>query len=337
MIESSLHQSEPVLLPDRSIGRVVRSVIGYALLTAIMIVFAMPVFVPAALWHCAMRNGRRAGVAALALAGALSILSIVATPGTPAVAQLVWSYVIGVLVAVGIPSIAVQPMLERGQSFARVLVMLLIGAALGLIATELGIRAVASFSPKAVHAAQSQQATTQLAEAYRASGVPSDAVRFVRQWGGYYSTTLLPAGMLLSAAVSFFLSLLLTGRLKAWRERGTAGGGGMLFRNFALPEWLLFAFVFGGLAPLAHGFLQNVAANVLTVVVFLYVLQGFALLRFLLAAVGVGFLGALIGSMLVIFSGVGPLLLGVAGLFDPFFDFRHFKKRKDDSHESHSD
>ena len=42
-------------------------------------------------------------------------------------------------------------------------------------------------------------------------------------------------------------------------------------------------------------------------------------------------------ARLLTLTGVGPLLLGLAGLFDPFFDFRHFKKRKDDSHESHSD
>jgi len=36
-------------------------------------------------------------------------------------------------------------------------------------------------------------------------------------------------------------------------------------------------------------------------------------------------------------GGMSLLLLGLTGLFDPFFDFRHFKKRKDDSHESHSD
>ena len=48
----------------------------------------------------------------------------------------------------------------------------------------------------------------------------------------------------------------------------------------------------------------------------------------------------MLGWLLLVFltiTGVGPLLLGVAGLFDPFFDFRHFKKRKDDSNESHSD
>jgi hypothetical protein len=86
--------------------------------------------------------------------------------------------------------------------------------------------------------------------------------------------------------------------------------------------------------------LQKVAANTLTVAVFLYVLQGLAIFRYLLIAMGAGMAGKMLGWLLLVFltlTGVGPLLLGLAGLFDPFFDFRHFKKRKDDSHESHSD
>jgi len=35
-------------------------------------------------------------------------------------------------------------------------------------------------------------------------------------------------------------------------------------------------------------------------------------------------------------TGIGPLLLSIAGLFDSFFDFRKFN-RKDHSDESHSD
>jgi hypothetical protein len=58
MIEMSLQQSEPVALPHRSPGRQVRSVALYSVLTALMICRLM-VFVPAALFHCAIRNGRR--------------------------------------------------------------------------------------------------------------------------------------------------------------------------------------------------------------------------------------------------------------------------------------
>jgi len=143
----------------------------------------------------------------------------------------------------------------------------------------------------------------------------------------------------------FVLSLLMFGRLKTWRELTARRGdsealGAYLFRNLAFPDWLLFAFLFGGLTPVAHGLLQKAAANVLTLVVFLYILQGLAIFRFLLVAMGAGFAGTALGWLLLGFltiTGVGPLLLGVAGLFDPFFDFRHFKKRKDDSHEGHSD
>jgi hypothetical protein len=57
---------------------------------------------------------------------------------------------------------------------------------------------------------------------------------------------------------------------------------------------------------------------------------------------GAGLAQTMFGWMMLAFltlltAGVPVLLLGVAGLFDSFFDFRHFKKRKDDSHESHSD
>ena len=76
MIESSLSQSEPMALSSRPFGRVVRSVIGYSLLTALMFITPMLVFVPAALLHCAIRNGRRAAWTALALAVALDTLYV---------------------------------------------------------------------------------------------------------------------------------------------------------------------------------------------------------------------------------------------------------------------
>jgi uncharacterized protein YybS (DUF2232 family) len=143
---------------------------------------------------------------------------------------------------------------------------------------------------------------------------------------------------LLSAATAFLLSLLMVGRLSAWRtRRDPVEDATYRFRNFALPEWVILAFVVGGLMPLTTGVVQGVLANVLTIAVFLFLVQGFALFRFMLAAMGVGFLGAVIASAFVSLSVVGLFLLAIAGLFDPFFDFRHYKKRKDDSHESHSD
>ena len=56
--------------------------------------------------------------------------------------------------------------------------------------------------------------------------------------------------------------------------------------------------------------------------------------RWVIVAAG-AFMGCVLLGVLTLF-GIGPLLLSIGGLFDSFFDFRHFK-RKDDSHESHID
>ena len=70
---------------------------------------------------------------------------------------------------------------------------------------------------------------------------------------------------------------------------------------------------------------------------FLYLLQGLAIFRALLVAVGAGFGGVMFGYLLLgllTITGIAPFLLSIAGLFDSFFDFRHFR-RKDHSDESH--
>lgn len=345
MIQTSLPQSEPVLLPGRPSGRQARSVIGYSLLTALMIVTPMLVFVPAALLHCAIRNGRRAAWVVLVSSVAIAALYAASVPAAaPEAQKMAWSYLAAVALAITLPAMAAIPMVERGEAFGRVLVFLLAGAMVGLAVTETASQLLMSFSPYAAQVAQAKQTSVEFVEMYRAKGMPADMVQLAERWIGF-STFVLPAVILINMSLVFILSLLMLGRLKAWRELAARRGdttalGAYLFRNFSLPDWLLFAFVLGGLTPLVTGLLQKVAANTLTVVVFLYILQGLAIFRFMLAAMGVGMAGTMLGWLLLAFltlTGVGPLLLGVAGLFDSFFDFRHFKKRKDDSHESHSD
>jgi hypothetical protein len=346
MIETSLHQSEPVMLPGRPFGRLVRSVAIYSLLTALMIVTPMLVFVPAALFHCAIRNGRRAAWVTVLVAFALACgyVSMMSTAAADTV-RLAWTYVAGVAFGVALPAMSALPLIERGEKFGRVLLFLLIGSTIGLTATELGSRTLLHFSPFAAQVAQVQQETANLMQVYRTNGMAPEVLRVFERSAGY-TTYLMPAVMLTYIALFFVLSLLMFGRLKAWRELSARRGnsealGAYLFRNLSLPEWLLFAFLLGGVTPLVHGMAQKVAANLLAVVIVLYVLQGLAIFRFLLVAMGVGLVGTVMAWLLLLFltitGGVGPLLLGVAGLFDPFFDFRHFKKRKDDSHESHSD
>lgn len=341
MIESSLRQSEPVLLPGRPFGRQVRSVIGYALLTALMIVTPMLVFVPAALLHCASRNGRRAAWAVLVLSLAIGVLLWTPPATQPEAQKLVWSLLLGVALTIMLPTMAAIPMVERGEKFGRVLVFLLAGAMVGLALTETLGQLLLSFSPYAAQIAQAQETSKWITEFFQKLGTPADRLREGQQQM-QESMLLLPGMLLINACLVFILSLLMFGRLKAWRmaaeRRSDADSGVYLFRNLSLPDWVLFAFVAGGLTPLVSGLLQKVAANVLTVVAFLYVMQGLAVFRSMLLSIGAGVIGTVFGwAMLAITFPFSLLAIGVTGLFDSFFDFRHYKKRKDDSHESHSD
>jgi uncharacterized protein YybS (DUF2232 family) len=339
MIEMSLQQSEPVALPHRSPGRQVRSVAVYSLLTALMIIIGLPMFVPAVVLYCGIRFGTRAAAAAL-FGAALVATGFVPLGGySPDVTRFAYSLVTGAVLTLGVPALMAIPFVTRGDSYGRVLILLLLGSALGMVLTELLWRVAANYSPYAAHMAQAREATAFLMKAYKAGGMPSDALRMAERSGRYYSSTLIIGVLLINVTINFTLSLLMLGRLPLGRQLTTAAGatGTYQLRNLSLPDGVLFLFIVGGLAPLATGVAHTITANALMLAAFLYMLQGFALLRFLLASMGVRFIGALLAFALTFLSGVGPLLLALAGLFDPFFDFRHFKKRKDDSHESHSD
>jgi hypothetical protein len=345
MIVTSLHQSEPVALPGRPAGRVARSVAAHALLTVLMVVTSMLVFVPAALLHCGIRNGRRAAWLTAAIVLAVISMYVAALPAAKGgEAGQAWSNVAALAFVLLLPSVAALPLVQRAEKFGSVLLFLLTGSALGLAATEIGSRLLLGYSPFALQVAMAQASNTRIVEFYRSNGAPADALHTMARWLDY-SMVVLPGVMLIALAVMFILSLLMLGRLQAWRElaatrTGSDAAGVYFFRNLSLPDWLLIAFIVGGLTPLATGMLHKVAANTLAVVAFLYMLQGLAIFRSLLLAMGGGIAGKTLGWLLLVFlmlTGVAPLLLGVAGLFDSFFDFRHFKKRKDDSHESHSD
>jgi hypothetical protein len=338
---------EPVPLPGRSSGQLVRSVAGYGLLVGLMLLSPLFVFVPAAMFQCAARNGRRMAWSALAVGIVLAALVTMQTakaPGTTvADTQMAYSYLIALVLAVAVPAMVVLPLVERAEAFGRVLMIAVVVSVVGLAATELIMRATTSFSPYAEQVLKAQQTSSQFITVYEKAGMPADAIRVLKRWTGV-GASVLPAFFLIDVIIVFVLSMVMYGRLRAWRQfvatrEPKAHPGLYLFRNLSLPEWLLFAFVIGGLTPLLSGVFQKIAANILAVVTFLYLLQGLAIFRSLLAAVGAGFAGVMFGYLLLAFltvTGIAPLLLSVAGLFDSFFDFRHFK-RKDHTDESHPD
>ena len=334
MIDTPIPQSGPVPERESSFGRSARAVIVYALFIAPMMVTPLLVFVPAALFNCGLRYGRRAAWATFVLgtiAGTMlsfAIVTLLRLPWRPENVAVLLGTVAGVM----LPSLVVLPMVERGERFGRVLVALLALTAVALCGIEIAMHSITGFSPYAYHVADAQKAAAATAKAF---DLPPEGRAFQQ-----LMIFVLPAFILTQMALIYVLSLMMLGRLKAWRDHaagrtGSPVAGAYLFRSLALPEWLLFLFVAGGLTPLLHGMLQKIAANVLATVTLLYLLQGLAVIRAVLLATGVGLIGWMLLALLTL-TGLGLPLLGLAGLFDPFFNFRHIK-RKDDSHESHTD
>jgi hypothetical protein len=345
MTETSLQHDEPVAIPARSFGKQVRSMAGYTIVTALMFMAPSPlsVFIPAALLHCGIRNGRRAAWLLLVLSAVIAALLIypAAAVATATESSMIYGFLLGLFLAIGVPALAVQPMVERGQTFGRVLISALVLSVIGLFATELTMRSVKRFSPYAAHLVQAHEISAEVLVKYQKAGVPADGLRTLSKLMDAM-LYCLPGSVLVDVAIAFVLSLLVLGRLWAWRDivrRSPPAANPYRLRNLSLPEWLLFAFVIGGLSPLASGMVQQIGANVLAVVAFLYFLQGLAIFRSFVAATGAGVMGSFFAwsilGFLMIAGGVGFLLLFVAGLFDSFFDFRHFN-RKDHSDESHS-
>jgi len=345
MIETSL-QSEPAAITGPSFGRIVRQVAGYAILIAVMLVSPLFVFLPAAIFQCTLRNGRRTTWAALFVGAALAGAVVVAGTNSPKVtlaeANMSVAYLVALILAIALPSMAVVPMIERAESFGRVLLTAILFSVIGLGATEMAMRAGTGFSPFTDQVASFQVSAAKVITNYQSAGLAPDVIGFMRKWLNII-VYCLPAFLLLDVVLVFVLSIVLLGRMRTWRNmlerREVSLASPYLFRNLSLPDWLLFAFVIGGLSPLASGLAQRVGANVLALVAFLYLLQGLAIFRWLLVASGAGFIGVLFAYLILgvlTLTGIGPLLLSITGLFDSFFDFRKFN-RKDHSDESHSD
>lgn len=341
MTESSV-QSEPVAVPRRPTGKSAgRSFVIHAVLAAVTLVTPFAVLLPAVLLHCGIRLGRRAAWLALAAGVAFAALFTAFQVTMAPLPRSEYSYLAAIVLGLALPALAILPMVQRGEPFGRVLLVAVVFAVAGLLLTEVGSRALLGFSPYAAQLDGARKSGATFTDIYAKMGVPISAMK---KWTDL-AIFCTPGFLVIDITLFLLLSILLFGRLRGWRAavEGTdiSLATPYLFRNLAFPDWLLFAFILGGVSPLMKGAVQHVGANVLAVVIFLYLVQGLAIFRSILVTLGVGFAASLLAyamlGLLTAVGGVAPLLLSMAGLFDSFFDFRHFMKRKDDSDESHSD
>src|SRR5437870_10710267 len=127
---------------------------------AVTLVTPLFVFLPAVLFHAGVRHGRRFAWTALPIGAFLAAMMAIPaahTPATtPAEANMSFAYLVALILGVGVPALAVLPMVERGEGFGRVLMFAVLFSILGLASTELIMQSGFGFSPYADQLASSR-------------------------------------------------------------------------------------------------------------------------------------------------------------------------------------
>lgn len=322
----------PVVAP-RPRGTTLRSVTLHALAAALMYRTPLLVFVPAAFISSGLRSGWRGIwsailISAAIVAGASLLISPFSADDLSAVLDLVFQ--------MGIPSVAVLLMLRRGVSFGQVVLIAVGIAALGFLLEEVLLQQLFEYSRYDSLANNMRTNWEKQMAAQSSLGIRTEGLELMRRIMHALTGPFMPSLLVAASVLTFIMSLVMIPRLPA----GRATGDRYLFRNLRWPVATLFGFIAGGAVPLlAAGPLRLVVQNVLAITILLYLIQGLAIFRTLVWRMGIGLLGTLFAYVLLgllALWGVAPFILFLAGLFDPFFDFRNLQ-RKGESDESHSD
>lgn len=125
------------------------------------------------------------------------------------------------------------------------------------------------------------------------------------------------------AVISFAVVLVVTLLLLSVVARGRYVISGGLFHDLHLPEWLIWFLIVSGFSLLLDfTVVQQIALNVLTVLLPLYFLQGIAIMTFFFRKKAFSTLSRVFGYVLILVINPLPLLVTAMGVFDMWFDFR---------------
>lgn len=337
MIESATEKaavdSVSVAAPQPA-GKSVRSITLHALAAALMYVSPLAVFVPAAFISSGLRNGRRGTWGAIAAAALIVMAAMMVGRSSP-LATINLAALLRLILEIGLPSAAAIVLVRRGTPLAQVILVGVGMAALGFFATEILMRRGFEYSPYEAVVGNFRQASERTLDAYRKIGMAEEGLRMMGRFSAVVANSFMPFLLIAVSVLTFVLSLVMIPRLPA----GRATGETYLFRNLSWPDGLLFIFILGGLAPLVRGPARMFLLNALAVVALLYLLEGLAIFRTLLIRMGLQLFGTTVAygllGLLTVY-GIAPFILFLAGLFDPFFDFRNLH-RKGESDESDLD
>jgi hypothetical protein len=304
----------------------------HALLVVLAVVPPFQLLVPAILVSAGARWGTKG--AGLVLAIAVGVVGLGAFGTETPDARLSAMTAAGLLLfQMGIPALALIRLAEFRVDGGRTLLSALGVAILGILLVEAGLSAMLGASP---YRALSQEARALFDQVIAMnSSLPAESRRAMEQMSAVIVGTFLPAVIVCNTALMLLVGMVSIPRFAKGHEAAEA----FRLRNLRFPDLLLVGFIVAGLSPFASGLARDVGLNVLAIVIFLYWLQGLAVIRMVLTRSAVRFLSSAPAFLLLAvlaFNWLGIAAIALTGLFDSFFDFRK-TKRKEDSDESDPD
>ena len=325
--------SEPVGVGDGGRSHAALGIALHAVLLVLaMIIPPFQLFAPAVLLSAGIRYGSRS--AAITLAIGVAIVFLGAGGAETPDARLSALSAAGLLLfQMGIPALALLRLSELRVSGGRAFIGSLGIAIIGVMVVETGLSAAFGYSPYRALSTDARALFDQVIAMN--SALPADSRQAMEQMATVIVGTFLPAVIVCNTALMLLCSMVFVPRFK----RGDEAAEEFRLRNLRLPDFLIVGFVVAGLAPFATGALRDVGLNVLAVVIFLYWLQGLAVVRMILTRSAIRFfrsVPAFLVLAVLAFNWLGIAAFALTGLFDSFFDFRK-NKRKEDSDESDLD
>lgn len=329
----------PLVMAEPQLGKAWKSVVFHALAALFLflsggfvVTAPLALFVPATFFSVGLRYGTRAAAGSVVVFLAMfGVLTGLLSGGAATSREL--SVLFTILLAIAVPSIVSARLIRAAQPAGVVLCGGLASSAGSFALVELFSRLFVSVSPLGALVESFRQAGKVTIDIYRQTGVQASALEGMSRVSELVARDFLPLLFAVFVILSLALSIAAIPRIPA----GRATGERYLFRLFSLPDWALFLFVAGGISPLLGGAWKVAGLNLLGVVIVLYALQGMAILRYVMMRNGVGPFGTtLIFVLASILAPYAATVFFLAGLFDPFFDFRKLN-RKDETNESDLD
>ena len=232
------------------------------------------------------------------------------------------------LLQFGLGSLLLPFLLRRGIGWDRAVALTVL---VTVAVCALALAGYASWSGTTLHGLVEGYVTSELDKAmtiYQSADLPADQLGEFRQLAEGAGAFLLRAYPALAAVVSGLVQML-TLFLLAALSRGNYLVPGPLFRHWRASELLIWPLIAGGFGgAFAKGIPQDVAINLLTVLLPVYFLQGLAVVSYFFVRKGISPLFRGIGYLLVTVLNPLPLIVTGIGVFDLWADFRKPRIKK---------